>query len=201
MSSDTPISEAPPSPNFHGFGPDTYIPPRIIIDTIGEGDEEEVVRVSRQRGRGRPRREDPVPQEVNPSNIVCMPRRKSQSSSSTCPSETPSPSSGSTGSAKPSTPSLPSGSGTRTRQREYLLQNSMTSFGSAKLPKASAVLSVFLHHLSDSSPQEAAGETVVKLKEVWLHHFGMRLIIGYDSITSNTIRKLSLKTNTSELRS
>ena len=194
---ENPISQAPPSPDFHGFGPETYLPPRIIIDTMGEGDEEEVVRISRQRGKGRPRREDLMPQDVNPSNIVCEPRRKSRSSSSTCPSETPSPSTGSPGQTRPSTPSLPSGS----RQREYLLHNSMTSFGSAKLPKASAVLSVFLHHLSDSSPQEAAGETVVKLKEVWLHHFGMRLIIGYDSITSNTIRKLSLKTNTSELRS
>ena len=66
----------------------------------------------------------------------------------------------------------------------------MTSFGSAKLPKASAVLSVFLHHLPDSTPQEAAGETVVKLKEVWLHHFGMRLIVGYDSTTKQINKKI-----------
>ena len=184
-----PILQAPPSPDFHGFGPETYFPPRLIIETEGEDDEEAVVRVSRQRGRGRQRREDPKPKDVNPSNIVCEPRRRSQSSSSsTCPVDTPSPSSG--GPARPSTPSVSSGSGTRTRQREYLLDYPMSSFGFAKLPKACAVLSVFLHHLSpDSHPQEAAMETVVQLKEVWLHHFGMRLVIGYDSITKEHNKK------------
>ena len=73
MSEEILIFQAPPSPDFHGFGPETYFPSRLIIDTKGEDDEEEVVRVSRQRGRGRPRREDPKPQDVNPSNIECEP--------------------------------------------------------------------------------------------------------------------------------
>ena len=70
MSEEIPIFQAPPSPDFHGFGPDTYFPSRLIIDTKGEDYEEVVVRMSRQGGRGRPRREDPKPQDVNPGNIV-----------------------------------------------------------------------------------------------------------------------------------
>ena len=184
-----PTLKAPPSPDFHGFGPQTYFPARLIIETEGVDDEEAVVRVSRQRGRGRPRREDPKPQEVNPSNILCEPRRERQSSSSsTCPVKTPLPSSASP--ARAPTPSSSSGSGTRTRQREYLLDNPMSTFSFAKLPKASAVLSVFLHHLSGSDPQGAAMETVVLLKEVWLYHFGMKLILGFDSITKQHNKKI-----------
>ena len=39
----------PSSPDFHGFGPETSFPQRLVLDTKGEGDEEQVVKVYRMK--------------------------------------------------------------------------------------------------------------------------------------------------------
>ena len=38
----------PPSPDFHVFGPDTVIPGQQVIETEGEGEEEQLVGVWRR---------------------------------------------------------------------------------------------------------------------------------------------------------
>ena len=50
------VLECPPSPDFHGFGSNTVFPKRLILETVGEGDEEEVIRVSKTEKKrvGRP---------------------------------------------------------------------------------------------------------------------------------------------------
>ena len=60
----------------------------------------------------------------------------------------------------------------------YLLDSQRDTFGFAKLPKSKAVLGVFLHNLKDSNPDKAAGRTTDELKDVWRHHFGIRVIEG-----------------------
>ena len=143
-----------------------------------------VIRVSRRRGKGgRPRKgEEPMCENsVKSSNIVMEPRRQS-SSLSTCPPRTPpstpAPASRSTPSASSS--KSQASSDTRSRQSEYLLGHPVTNFGYAK---GRAVLGKFLHNLKDSDPFKAASETVGELLDVWCHHFGMRLVFGYDSQT------------------
>ena len=49
---------------------------------------------------------------------------------------------------------------------------------------------MFLHHLQDSDSHPAADQTVGSLKEVWNHHFGMRLIFGFDSFTQKHNKKI-----------
>ena len=72
-----------PSPDFHGFGPDTTdLPSKLVIYTEGVGDEEYVVRVTRKREKGRPRTGNIMQLEeidVNPSNIIGKSRRESGS--------------------------------------------------------------------------------------------------------------------------
>ena len=65
-------------------------------------------------------------------------------------------------------------------------------FRFAKLPKTKDVLSVFLSNLSESqgSEVEAADVTVIHLKEVWQHHFGMRVIMGYDTAMEQETKKM-----------
>ena len=177
--------QTPPSPDFHGFGPDIVLPAQLVIETEGEGDDEYVVRVSRKRGKGRPRRGDTRQldeSDVTPANIIekCMKMSDTQPSST---SKTP-----------PPTHKSPSSSqakqGTSSRPDEYLLGKPESSFGKAKLPKGKSVLSIFLHQLQHSDPPTAALETVGQLKEVWNHHFGMRLIFGFDSDTQQYNKKI-----------
>ena len=47
--SESPPDQCPPSPDFHGFGSETDLPSRLVIETEGDGDEEHVVRVTRKR--------------------------------------------------------------------------------------------------------------------------------------------------------
>ena len=178
-------TQAPPSPNFYGFGPETVLPSPLVIETEGVGDEEMVIKVSRKRGKGRPRKgHEPVHgSSVNPANIV---QESSRSSSSCCPKSPTSTTSASVSASWP-TPSVStsssskSSSETRSRQTEYLLGNTVSTFGFAKLPKGRAVLGKFLTMLKDSDPFKAATETVGELLEVWSHHFERRLIFGHDS--------------------
>ena len=170
----------PPSPDSQGFGLDAVLPTSLVVETEGVGDEE---MVSRKRGRGRPRRgEEPVcDTSINLSNIVMKSRRPS-SSSSTCPPRTPTSTPSPASSSTPSVSSSKSqaSSETRLRQSEYLLGHPISNFGYAKLPKGRAVLDKFLHNLKDSDPFKAASETVGELLDVWCHHFGRRLVFGYD---------------------
>ena len=40
----------PSSPDFHGFGPETVIPGELVLETEGEGEDEQVVKVFRKHG-------------------------------------------------------------------------------------------------------------------------------------------------------
>ena len=67
--------------------------------------------------------------------------------------------------------------GTQSRPKVYLLDMVESRFRFAKLPKAKAVLSVFLSNFKETegfdlvAAQEAAEIVLGQLKEVWRHHF------------------------------
>ena len=176
--------QTPPSPDFHGFGPETVLPKQLLIDTEGEGDKEYVVRVSRKRGKGRPRKGEEKLNEsdVTTTNIIEKSKKMSDPQQP-APSKTPPP--------NIKTPSFFQAKlETSSRPEEYLLGKPESSFGTAKLPKGRSVLCIFLHQLQLSDPVTAVHETVGQLKEVWNHHFGMRLIFGFDSYTQQHNKKI-----------
>ena len=79
--------------------------------------------------------------------------------------------------APPSTPK--SGQcGSSSRPMFYLLDQLPSSFKTAKIPTTEAVLGRYLKNLQNSDPKEAAAETRRELKDVWLQHFGPRLVEG-----------------------
>ena len=79
--------------------------------------------------------------------------------------------------APPSTPkSGPCGSSSRPVY--YLLDQLPSSFKTAKIPTTETVLGRFLKNLENSDPKEEAAETRRELEDVWLQHFGPRLVEG-----------------------
>ena len=87
------------------------------------------------------------------------------------------------------------GEGTSSRPKVYLLDAlPRADLGSAKLPKTGPIMLHFFHNLiqnpkmvqnsnkltlaSKVAVEEAARETVVEVKRVWKHHFGLRVIEG-----------------------
>ena len=214
------MDERPPSPPFHGFDTDTFIPGRMEIETKGTGDEEHVVKVRRKRSRGRPKLGCGVEYSSNVNSLNILPKGReldlNHNKSSFNPlAATPSSRPPGTPSAVPPTSPAPSsattssgakpkllGTGTSTRPKVYLIDSLETSFGFAKLPKSKAVLGVFLHHLQDSDPptplssppgtqsDRAAGMTTDQLKAVWKRHFGIRVIHGYDTEMKEASEKI-----------
>ena len=115
-------------------------------------------------------------QDQVPPSLPELPTRPSTSSSTT---------------PKSKSKAMPS-AGTQSRPKVYLLEKLDDSLGFAKLPKAKAVLRVFLHQLGNTNggEQAAAGETVLKVKEVWQHHFGSRVIMGFDTAMQEETKKM-----------
>ena len=179
--------ESPPSPDFHGFGSGTVFPERLILEIVGEGEEEEVIRVSKtdKKRVGRPEKGWDQESISAKSNILDTPRRGQEPRV-----ETPSSSSG-----NPSSKSLPKQvGGSKTRPKTYLLDMLGTSLGFAKLPKTRAVLSSFLFKLEEKKePDTAAQETLHDLKLVWKHHFGERVIEGYDTNLKEATKVMVIK--------
>ena len=204
------MGERPPSPDFHGFESDTFIPGRLEIETRGTGDEEKVVKVWRKRKRGNQRLGCGVEDRSTITKMNILPDSEkfdlnhnkfssTSTSSVSSPPSTPSSSlSGTAPAAPPASAPTPSagtrpkllGIGTSSRPKVYLLDSQTDTFGFAKLPKSKAVLGVFLHNLKDSDPDKAAGRTTDELKDVWRHHFGMRVILGYDSAMKEISKKI-----------
>ena len=70
----------PPSPPFHGFGPETIFPSRLILETVGGGDEEEVIKVTRRNKTGRPQGGWEINPVISNLNILDDSRRSSEPS-------------------------------------------------------------------------------------------------------------------------
>ena len=45
----------PPSPDFHGFDQETFLPGQLVTETEGDGDVEQVLKVWRKKARGQPK--------------------------------------------------------------------------------------------------------------------------------------------------
>ena len=60
----------------------------------------------------------------------------------------------------------------------------------SKLPKMKDVLRVFLSNLKECQ-DIATSVTVTKVKEVWKHHFGSRVILGFDENLQETAEKMT----------
>ena len=151
------VLECPPFPDFHGFGSDTVFPKRLILDTVGEGDEEEVIRVSKTEKKrvGRPEKGWDQPSLSDTKNILDTPRRLQEPRIDT---QSSSPS------VNVSSKALPKQvAGSKTKPKTYLLGSSL---GFAKLLKTKAVLSSFFFKLEEKrDPDTAAEETLHDVKE------------------------------------
>ena len=153
---------SPPSPDFHGFG-DEDVPGRLVVETAGVDDEEYVISVSREKPPS-------APLSPTQASSKIIPKAKSRVSGVT---------------------------GTLSRSKVYLLGMVESKFKFAKLPKTKAVLSVFLSNFKETegfemaAAQEAAEIVLVQLKEVWRHHFGLRVIMGYDTDMEETKKIIS----------
>ena len=178
-----PSCSPPSSPPFHGFGDETTFPQQLVIVTEGEGDEEQVVEVSKKYKTGRHSQRWEKDDFITRDNITETPRRPPSQSDFRASLPTK---------ASSSKTLPPVVSGTSSRPKPYLLEKLESSFGFAKLPKTRRVLSVFLFYLEVEKLDlgRAAQETLHKVKEVWLHHFGMRVISGYDSDIKEETKKM-----------
>ena len=181
--SPSPSSPSPPSsPPFHGFSDDTIFPQQLVLVTEGEGDEEQLVDVFKKHKVGRPSQGWEKDKYINKENISESSRRP------------PSESVISTSKASSSKTFPAVVSGTSSRPKPYLLEKLESSIGFAKLPKTMTALSVFLFHLEieklDPAKAAPAQETLNKVKEVWVHHFGTRVINGFDDNLKEEAKKM-----------
>ena len=120
-------------------------------------------------------RERPKPQVQLLGEIISTPRRPGAKTPNVTPTTQPP--------AKSShTPSSSHGNKeTRMASKVYLLDNMIKKFSYTKLPKNSAVLQRFLSILEEvGSVKLSAEKTTSELKDVWKHHFGLRLVHGVD---------------------
>ena len=158
---------SPPSSPFHGFGPQDKIEGKLVIETELVDGEEVFKSICREKRRGRPKGN-----QIDESLIVVENRMKK---APITPTADPPP----WRTSEPLTSIQKSSlGGTGSRPLLFLLGQTPESFRYAKIPTTGAVLGRFLNNLDNSIPKEAAGETRQELKDVWLHHFGPRLIEG-----------------------
>ena len=128
-----PMFQPPQSPEFHGFGSDTKIPGRLILNTDGED-----VQVTRSKRTGRPRGKSDKKEcsdLVGTQNLVEGSRRSSSDhpySTSTTKSQNQVPVSRSE--SRRVTPKQVTG--TMSRPNLYLLETLASHFGSKNLPKS-----------------------------------------------------------------
>ena len=174
---------------LEGFGSDTQIKGRLqIIDS------EDITAVKYKR-RGKPRGIDLKSKKIKESEqLILNEKRRPTRDGVRGKSFADEESVGETAVEQPSSVvSSPKfgGNGTSSRTKIFLLDIPASSeIGSAKLPKLLSVLKVFFHHLlEDPSLKDnknpltlatvnAANKTLTQLKQIWFHHFGMRLIFG-----------------------
>ena len=185
--------------DFHGFGSDVVLPRRLVLEVAGEGEDEYLVNVSREkvtRRKGRPKGSRGSLDTCGVgaiSTLNCIDEKRRNSAvpenSLSLPSASLAPE------TTPTTTSMPrSATGTSTRLKMYLLDKVDTRFKFSKLPKANAVLNIFLLHLNNSSVTfTAAQETISQLKEVWTHHFGSRVIHRYDQDMQENTKEIIME--------
>ena len=179
--SPSPSSPSPPSsPPFHGFSDDTIFPQQLVLVTEGEGDEEQLVDVFKKHKVGRPSQGWEKDKYINKENISESSRRP------------PSESVISTSKASSSKTFPAVESATSSRPKPYLLEKLEPSIRFAKLSKTRTALSVFLFHLEIEKldPPKAAQETLNNVKEIWVYHFGTRVINGFDDNLKEEAKKM-----------
>ena len=179
-------STSPPSsPDFLGFGSETVLPRRLVLETSGDGENEYLVNVYRERKTGRPKGSMSGAWylsgggALSTGNITNEKRRISTQGKSLDISTLSNPSPA-TSSLIPSRSSA-TGAGTSIRQKLYMLDKIDPKLKFSKLPKASAVLKNFLSNLKESSDTHTASQsTISELKQVWVHHFDSKVILELD---------------------
>ena len=139
------------------------------------------MRVYRVKKMGRPSIGWEKDKTVSEDNIVTHPRRLVTKGDTSLP-EICSPTSSLSSKADPKRMT-----GTSSRKRYFLLEKTESSFKNSKLPKSRTVLRNFLYQLEEKGLDKpsAAQETLKSVKEVWQHHFGMRVVLGFDSDLPN----------------
>ena len=153
----------PPSPPCYGFLP-SEIPPRLIIKTRIV-DKEEVFESIRKAKKSGPKVDD-----VDDTLILTEPRILKSQDSNLHPT------------LKANKPCVLTpksrNEGTSSRPVVYLLESVPGVLKFSKLPLSESVLARFLSNLVSKGSREAAADTRKELKEVWLHHFSVKLIHG-----------------------
>ena len=161
---------SPPCSPIHGFE-EGDIPERLIIETEVVDGEDVFKGIRRKKRTGRPKGETKLP-EVSPP--VSLKRNREDSLPADPPVwRTSAPS-----------PTIPKTEprGTGSRPAFYLMGQAPTSMKPSKLPTKGIVLARFLANLENSSVTEAEGITRNEVKQIWVHHFGERLVQGKDIV-------------------
>ena len=189
-----PAQSSPPSrslsPDFHGFGPQTHFPQQLILDTEGQGEDEILVKVSRKKKSGRPSAGWGKDNAITEDNIIVEPRLKKHQDQPSVALKMDISSLSSL-----SSKALPKEStGSSSRPKVFLLGKLDPTFKKSKLPKGRAVLSHFLYQLEEQNlVKDAAEETLNQVKDIWKHHFGMRVVFGYDSDLQEDTKKMIIE--------
>ena len=150
--------------------------------TEGEGDEEHVVNVIREKRRGRPQGPSARSEGDDLDRKVILEEKLRFKSNDTptspiYPTRAP---------HIPATPKVPLG--TSSRPEVFLLGKRTKDLSVSKIPKSGPVLRCYMFHLENGdSKKMAAGKTTQSVKISWKHHCGIRVIFGKDFETDDKV--------------
>ena len=191
------------SPPFHGFGPETTIPDKLEIINL-----ESSPKMICKKRTGRPRGSKSVSllASLSKEQVVQSKRYTTSSLSASSPASAVKPLVSLSSSATMTSSPRIGNSGTMKRPNIYLIdQPPLCSLPMSKLPRTGQIMRLLFHNLisdpkisNHSNPLTIATKTAVKLaatttlsqvKQVWLHHFGLRLIQGQDYVSDQVDRE------------
>ena len=189
------LAKQPSLPPFYGFGQDTKIPDKLEIVNV-----ESSPMMIRRKRTGRTRGSKILRPLTSLSKELIVQSRRSTTSSFSVSSPA-SVSEPFTTRSSPGTTSAPrmGDTGTKMRPNIYMInQPPLSSLPVSKLPKTGQILQMIFYNLisdpkvsSHSNSQTMATKAALKLaatttleevKQVWQHHFGLRLIQGQDFV-------------------
>ena len=122
--------------------------------------------------------------------VLSVSRRTGSKLPDKLPSSSPTPSTVGPGTGS----TTPSGTRTSDRVGLYLLKKTIGQFSFSKLPKNLAILQRFLDIYGETqSEKTAVKQTASELKDVWKHHFGLKLVYGVESEGDDEIVSEAIK--------
>ena len=152
----------------------------MFIDTMEENSVDKVGKGGRPKGKT----------AIELGEVLSVSRRTGSKLPDKLPSSSPTPSTVGPGTGS----TTPSGTRTSDRAGLYLLKKTIGQFSFSKLPKNLAILQRFLDIYGETQSEKAAvKQTASELKDVWKHHFGLKLVYGVESDGDDEIVSEAIK--------